>query len=104
MGCLFPAMIPAQVFINEISICNVSQQLDPNFDYTGWIELYNASTTDLNIRDLYFSDEVNNPLKYKLKSNRILPAGGFALVWLNDEIKGRPTVGGGWSITQYRCR
>ena len=30
-----PSILHAQIFINEISICNVSKELDPNYDYTG---------------------------------------------------------------------
>ena len=52
-----PNILHAQIFINEISICNVNQELDPNYDYSGWIELYNCSNTDINIKNLYFSDD-----------------------------------------------
>ena len=34
-----PNILHAQIFINEISICNVNKELDPNYDYSGWIEL-----------------------------------------------------------------
>lgn len=81
----------AQVVINEISICNVNQEVDPNFDYSGWIELYNTSDADINIRNLYFSDDVEKPVKYRLGTNRTLPAKGFAIVWLNDELKDNAT-------------
>jgi hypothetical protein len=84
---LFPwAMLSAQVTINEISICNVNGELDPNYDYTGWIELYNNSDAAIQVRDLYFSDEAATPLKYQIDTDRVLPAKGYAVVWLNDEI------------------
>ena len=81
-----PNILHAQIFINEISICNVNQELDPNYDYSGWIELYNCSNTDINIKNLYFSDDSEQPLKYKISDDRILPAQGYAVVWLNDEL------------------
>ncbi len=83
--------INAQIFINEISICNISKQLDPNYDYSGWIELYNSSTANVSISTLFFSDEEGNPLKYKLSTSRTLPAKGFAIVWLNNELTNTDT-------------
>ncbi|MDD4756643.1 MAG: CotH kinase family protein [Prolixibacteraceae bacterium] len=76
-----------KVYINELSIANISGQLDPDYDFRGWIELYNADSVDIELRDLYFSDEAENVLKYRLAVKRTLSAGGYALVWLNDEIK-----------------
>lgn len=81
----------AQVVINEISICNVNQEIDPNYDYSGWIELYNTSDAEINIRNLYFSDDIEQPVKYRLGTNRTLPAKGFAIVWLNEELKENTT-------------
>ncbi|MDD4362405.1 MAG: CotH kinase family protein, partial [Bacteroidales bacterium] len=72
---------------NEISVANISGQFDPNYDFRGWIELYNADSIDVEIRDLYFSDDPTNVMKYRLAAKRTLPAGAYALVWLNDEIK-----------------
>ncbi|MDD4361643.1 MAG: hypothetical protein PHF48_04315, partial [Bacteroidales bacterium] len=56
--CLLQVLLlPAQtVYINEISVANISGQFDPNYDFRGWIELYNADSIDVEIRDLYFSD------------------------------------------------
>jgi hypothetical protein len=88
---LAAAPLRAQVSINEISICNVNGELDPNYDYSGWIELYNSSDADLNIKNFYFSDEAGNPIKYKLSSDRTLPAKGYAVVWFNDEIRNSTT-------------
>lgn len=85
---LWVVVLPAQtVYINEISVANISGQFDPNYDFRGWIELYNADSIDVEIRDLYFSDDPTNVMKYRLAAKRTLSAGAYALVWLNDEIK-----------------
>ncbi len=87
------AFIPlaGQVYINEISVCNISKELDPDKDYSGWIELYNSSSSSVNIRDLYFSDDREAPYKYRLSVSRTIPANGFAVVWLNDEVNNSDT-------------
>lgn len=81
------SFIKAQtVFINEISICNISHTLDPNYDYNGWIELYNASDNDIDLSKLYYSDEIGKTTKYTLSETRILLARSHAIIWLNDEV------------------
>lgn len=79
--------IQAQLVINEISICNVNRELDPNYDYSGWIEIYNNSDADIDLKNIYFSDEEGFPSKYKLSSTRVIPAKSYGVVWLNDELQ-----------------
>ncbi len=76
----------AQIYINEMNLCNISKDLDPDYDYKGWIEVYNATAQSVDLKDLYFSDEQGVPQKYKLSASRVIPAGGFGVVWLNDEV------------------
>jgi len=76
-----------KVIINEISVCNVSVDLDPKYDYNGWIEIYNGGTSSIDLKNYYFSDSSTIAKRYHLSSSRIIPAGGFGIVWINDEIK-----------------
>ena len=78
--------IYSQLVINEISICNVSKQLDPNFDYSGWIELYNSSDKEIDLKNVYFSDDKSDLLKYKLAISRKISPKNYQIVWLNSEI------------------
>lgn len=82
----FPLLSASALKINEISVGNVSMELDPDYDFSPWVELYNDSTVPVNIKGLYFSDEEGNPQKYSLKEDREIPAGGYAVVWENDEL------------------
>lgn len=86
LAIVIDSPVRAQLMINEISISNVNRELDPNYDYSGWIEIYNSSDNNIDLKNVYFSDEEGNPLKYKLSSNRLVPAKGYEVVWLNDEI------------------
>jgi len=85
--CFNFSVLKAQsISINEISICNISNELDPNYDYNGWIEIYNTTNSNVNLNSLYYSDEPGKATKYKLSASRILPANGFATIWINDEV------------------
>ena len=54
----------ASLQINEICPSNIDQWVDPSFNYGGWVELYNPTSTAVNITGWYLSDN-----KDKLKDN-----------------------------------
>ncbi len=72
--------------INEISVCNISTEMDSLYNFSGWIELYNPTNQDIDLSNLYFSNIQTLPKRFNLTQNRILPAKGFATIWLNDEV------------------
>ncbi len=80
-----PGLSAQKIVINELSVCNISNELDPNWDFTGWVEFYNTTGDSLNLKNYRFSDESGNPLKYRLLYDRWLPPHGYASIWLNDE-------------------
>jgi hypothetical protein len=84
---LFTSPLPAQkLVINELSICNISGELDPEGDFRGWIELYNTTGDTLNLKSFVYSDDPALPAKYRLLNDRKISPGGFACVWVNDEV------------------
>ncbi len=84
--CWSPGTWAQKIIINELSICNISNELDPNWDYRGWVEFYNTTGDSINLKNYRFSDEAANPTKYKLLYDRWLPPYGYASIWLNNEI------------------
>jgi hypothetical protein len=82
----------AQVVLNEICPANADIIYDPNFfNYSPWIELYNSSSSSVNIAGYYISDDENNPLKWRVPSGTSIPAKGFLLLWCDDMNTGRHT-------------
>ncbi|MCZ2393985.1 MAG: CotH kinase family protein, partial [Chitinophagales bacterium] len=59
-----------QIFLNEIVASNFLSYFD-NFtkDYPDWIEVFNPNDTSINLRDYYFSDDINNLKKHKIGIN-----------------------------------
>lgn len=72
--------------INEISVCNISREMDSLYNFTGWIELYNPTDQNINLANLYYSNIASMPKRFKLTKQRVLPAKGFATIWLNNEV------------------
>ena len=75
--------------INEFMADNDGVNADEAGEYEDWIELYNGSDVPISLLSLYLTDDLGDPLQWALP-NATLPAGGFLLVWCDDdEVQGR---------------
>ena len=59
----------AQIIINEYSAANFGDFLDNNGDYEDWFELYNSSSTEMNLQGYYLSDKENNLTKFQINTS-----------------------------------
>jgi CotH kinase protein/Lamin Tail Domain len=73
------------IVINEIMTQNDSYFADETGAYDDWVELYNASTSDININGYYLTDDVANMNLFPLPAVTI-NAGEFLIVWLDDDV------------------
>ena len=61
-------------------------------DFDDWFELYNAGTNAVDLANYTLTDDLENPTKYSIPAGTIVPAGGFLLVWADEE-DGQNVVG-----------
>jgi hypothetical protein len=77
------------IYINEFMASNNSIFSDEYGDYDDWIELYNDTDKPVNVAGLYVTDDLSNPLKYRIPlydlSSTFIPAKGFLLLWADGE-------------------
>ncbi len=80
-----------QLFVNEIMVSNVDEFISPAFNFDGWIELYNASSTAVSLAGLYLSDDATNLMKWRMPlSVGVVPAKGYKVIWLgSNDIAGQ---------------
>ena len=78
-----------QVIINEYSCSNMNGPTDAFGSREDWIELYNTSSSPVDLTGWYLSDKINNPLKWIIPSGTI-PANGYKVVFCS----GRDLVSG----------
>lgn len=72
------------VKINEVSPSN-DMFVNELFKKDDWVELYNTTDVDIDVRGLYLSDNAAKPTKYQIKAadgiNTVIPAHGYLIVW-----------------------
>ncbi len=99
------AYIQAQdaLVINEIQVANIDQYIDNSNNYGGWIELYNTTDADIDLRYWYVSDDETNYKKSRfLSSIGTVPAKGYKTIWF-DHYTSDGNYGSG-AATQVRFK
>ncbi|GHT80677.1 hypothetical protein FACS189467_3420 [Bacteroidia bacterium] len=74
----------AQLKINELMPKNISASMDDAWNYSMWVEVYNAGTAAVNQRDYYFTDDSATKQKWRPVSKSIA-AGGYSVLYFERE-------------------
>ncbi len=72
--------------INEFMASNSSVKADLQNQYDDWIEIYNYGLNTINVGGMYLSDSLSAPAKWQIPATTIIPAGGYLLIWADDDI------------------
>ena len=74
------------IVINEFLASNVTDQPEMyDFDdYSDWIELRNLGNATYNLEGYFITDNLNNPLKWKIPDGTLIEAGGYLVLWADD--------------------
>ena len=76
---------PTTLHINELMASNSNTILDPQGDDDDWIELLNSGDEIIDLSGMYLSDKTSDPLKWQFPSGTSIAAGGYLLVWADDD-------------------
>jgi hypothetical protein len=74
------------VLINEIVASNSSSAYDLNGENDDWVELYNATSSAIDLSGMYLSDDVLNYMKWSFPIGTSIPANGYLLVWCDNDM------------------
>lgn len=77
-------LLSGPLYINEFLASNRTNKKDEFGEYDDWAEIYNGSDEPVWLADYFLSDNMGSPGKYRFPEE-FLPAGGFYLVWLDDQ-------------------
>jgi len=87
--------------INEVMASNSSVLADPQGQYDDWIEIYNAGPVPVDMAGLYLTDDLEEPTRWRVPSDRpeltTVEAGGYLVIWADGDT-GDPGLHAGFSI------
>jgi hypothetical protein len=72
--------------INEFQADNGSSVLDPAGEYDDWIELYNNSSSPINLDTYYLSDDAGDLMKFQFPIGATIAAGAYYIVWADNDL------------------
>ncbi|MEM8757810.1 MAG: CotH kinase family protein [Planctomycetota bacterium] len=83
-----PAALPALV-INEVIANNDTIIADEAGQFEDFIEILNTGDEAVDLSGMYLTDDPGTPRQWQFPSGTVLPAGGYLLVWAdNDPLDG----------------
>ncbi|MEM8558279.1 MAG: CotH kinase family protein [Bacteroidota bacterium] len=92
LGSTPSAEAQPRIFVNEFLASNTTVIADPDFgDFADWIELYNAEPDAVDLGGYTLTDDLDLPSRWRFPEGTVIPAGGFLLVWADDESTGLHT-------------
>jgi hypothetical protein len=74
------------IVINELLADNGTINTDPNGQSEDWFELYNTTSSTVNLTGLYVSDDALDLTKWQIPVNTTIPANGYLGVWADNDL------------------
>ncbi len=74
----------ASVSINELMVRNASYQVNENFNFEGWVELYNSGSESVDLSNCFFSDSKENLYRWQNKKNIVLQPKAFTIFYFDE--------------------
>lgn len=92
--------VMAPVVINELMPGNTRSIQDPDGQYADWIELYNLSSSDVDLSGWYLSDALDKPRKWAFPQGTVIAAHGYLLVWADGSRDGDTGLHANFKLSQ----
>jgi len=73
------------VVINEFMASNDMTQVDQDFEYDDWIELYNNSNLDIDLSGYFLSDNSEDIMSWQIPAGTVISANGYLMIWADKD-------------------
>lgn len=81
--------LSAQIKINELMASNAATITDNAGAYSDWLELYNTTSSSIDLAGYYITDTYSNKTKFRFTTSTgqvIVPANGYLIIWASGEV------------------
>jgi hypothetical protein len=75
----------SSVVINELMPVNSSTVQDQNGEYDDWIELFNLSSSPVDLSGYYLSDSKKEPERWQFPHGTTISANGYLIIWADND-------------------
>jgi len=75
----------SDLVINEFMASNESTVTDQDGEYDDWIELYNNSSSTINLEGYYLSDDADDLIQWPFPSGTTIQGNGYLIVWADKD-------------------
>jgi hypothetical protein len=75
----------SDILINELLTVNKTIAADQNGEYDDWIELYNLSSSAVDVSGYFLTDDKDLRSKWKCPSGTFIPGKGFLIIWADED-------------------
>ncbi len=72
------------VVVNEFLASNSADARNEKDEYADWVELFNNTTSDIDLAGFTMSDDITKPTKFTFPPNSIIPAKGYLALWADE--------------------
>ena len=72
------------VVINELMASNATTIADQDGEFEDWVELYNNTSTGIDLNGYYLTDDANDLMKYQFP-NVTIDGNGYIIIWLDND-------------------
>ena len=81
----FHTLVPSgDLVINEFQASNSTTQADQDGEYDDWVEIYNNTSSSINLEGYYLSDNLTNLVKFQFP-NVSIDGNSFLIIWLDGD-------------------
>jgi hypothetical protein len=77
--------VPSYVVINELMPVNSITVTDNYGEYDDWIELFNLSSSNIDLSGYYLSDNYKKPLKWQIPQGTTIAGKGYVIIWADGD-------------------
>lgn len=80
-----PEPVHSDIVINELLPVNKSVAADQNGQYDDWIEMYNLSSSAVDISGYFLSDDIGNFYKWEIPEGTLISGKGYLIIWADND-------------------
>jgi hypothetical protein len=81
-----------EILINEFLASNQTTNRDPESgEFSDWIELYNSAPGARDLSGYYVTDNLDEPLQWRIPDGTLIPGAGYLLLWADGRNTGLHT-------------